>query len=250
METSASTSTGFLRLENFIEPLRRRPLESDIQAVHRLLASRAAAGWELVDVCQDELQVSNLVYHRLSNPLSAPVYAVGEIPIDESLGDIKSILRYLDICLKHDFVPVAVIENFGTKPIAVLKKANHSCAVSRIVAVPLTLTAFGRKRELVKEALFHLQSEAGMSLACIIHGGLKPVLIAISHEHDQPYDYLVDQAFGGFYKNQSTRLSDLIQSRSEEGWHVCASFTDPMQWPCVIFERETITTPVLPLQSA
>lgn len=250
MENAASTSTRFLRLENFIEPLRRRPAESNVEAIKRVLAARAKAGWELVDVCQDELRVSKLVFHRLVDAIEPPVYGVGEIPFDESLGSVRSTLKYLDLCLKHNFVPVAIIENFGRKPIAVLRKVNHSCAESKVVAVPLTLTAFGRKRELVKEALFELQTARGMSLACVIHGGLKPVLIAVTNEHDQPYDYHVDQAFGGFYKNQATRLEDLIQARSEEGWHVCASFVDPMQWPCVIFERETITTPALPLQSA
>jgi len=121
MENAASTSTRFLRLENFIEPLKRRPTESNVEAIKRVLAARAKAGWELVDVCQDELRVTKLVFHRLVDSIEPPVYGVGEIPFDESVGSVRSALKYLDLCLKHNFVPVAIIENFGSKPIAVLK---------------------------------------------------------------------------------------------------------------------------------
>lgn len=250
MEGSASTSTKFMRLENFVEPLRRRPLESDMQTVERLLMSRARAGWELVDVCDDEFHVCNLIFKRMVNIRTSLTYVLGEIPIDKNLGDVQSILNFLTVCLRNDYVPVCIIENTGKKPIAILKKATHSCEESRVKAFPVSLKAFGRRQNVVKDTLFELQSKHGMSLACIIHGGLNPVLIGISHEHDQPYDYLVDSAFGGFYQNQATTLADLIQLRSEEGWHICASFIDAMRWPCVIFKRETLTEPDLPLRSA
>jgi hypothetical protein len=249
METS-SLSTRFMRLENFIEPLRRRPLESDIQSVKRLLTNRSRAGWQVVGVCDDELHVSNLIYKRIENLLVKPTYAIGEIPIDKSIGDVTSIVKFFGLCLQSDFVPVCVIENPAVKPIAIVRKSTHPCTDSTVKAFPVSLRAFGSKTESLKNQLFDMQMNHGMSLACIIHGGLNPVLIGISHEHDEPLDYHVDQAFGGFYRNQTTTLEDLIQSRSEEGWHVCATFLDVMEWPCVVFKRETKTTPAVPIQSA
>ncbi len=68
-------------------------------------------------------------------------------------------------------------------------------------------------------------------LVCVLHGGLNPVLIMAAKPKNEMFEYLVDHAFGGFYRNQTTTLNDLVQSRSEEGWQVCGTFEDVFLWP-------------------
>jgi len=245
-----SESARFIRLVNFVEHIRRRPLEADIPSVIRHLSERAEGGWELVSVCDDELGSPQFVYKRMSEHHTPPIYTMEMIPTDNMHEQISTVVDFFNEKLKADWVPVCVVENALRRPIAIMKKAEHSCTNMRVTSVPLRLKAFGKQPKYVCDQLFDQQTREYMTLACTMYGGLHPVMIMISNDAGQPFDYMVDTAFGGFYRNQTTTLADLIQTRSEEGWHVSGIFKDALNWPCVIFKRETKTRPEVPLESA
>jgi hypothetical protein len=120
----------------------------------------------------------------------------------------------------------------------------------RFKAFPLQLQLFGRRTNYIANQLFELQTKEHLTMAGLIKDGLNPVLLMAEGDFSEPFDFMVDHAFGGFFRNQTTTLSDLITARSEEGWHVSGAFQDVFQWPCVIFKRETVSRPAMPMQSA
>lgn len=251
---NASSKTKFVRLVNFVEAYVRRPLETDVQALTRMLHARAKAGWEVVDMCRDELHVPTLIYKRLEDALDKPSYLIEEIKLEEP-EEIDSIVLYLNERAKDNWRPCCILETEFHPPIAVMRRSaasENSGGREEIgfKAYPLALQLFGRRTNYIANQLFDLQTNNHMTMSCLIRNGLNPNLIMASGEYTEPFDYMVDHAFGGFYRNQTTTLSDLITSRSEEGWHVCGAFQDVFEWPCVIFKRETISAPIMPMRSA
>ncbi len=247
---NSSSTTRFVRLVNFVEPYARRPLETDIQALTRMLNTRAKAGWEVVDMCRDELRVPTLIYKSIESPAKKPTYLIEEIKMEAGRADVDSMIYYLNERAKTGWLPSCIFETEFYPPIAVMHQAQQGCDEVKFRAHPLQLQLFGRRTNYIANQLFDLQSNQHLSMACLIKNGLNPVLIMAEGEFSEPFDFMVDHAFGGFFRNQTTTLSDLITARSEEGWHVCGAFQDVFQWPCVIFKRETISAPSMPMQSA
>jgi hypothetical protein len=248
---NTASTTRFLRLVNFVEPYLKRPLENDVQAVTRMLYARAKSGWEVVDMCRDEMHIPSLIYKRTDTINRKPNYLIEEIRLDESKGELDSIIHYLNERAKDNWLPSCILETVFYPPIAVMQRSTQTSNVPvRFKAHPLALELFGRRTNYIANQLFELQSKEHLKMACLIRNGLNPVLLMSSMGSEEPFDYMVDHAFGGFYRNQTTTLSDLITERSEEGWHVCGAFQDVFEWPCVIFKRETISKPMLPDESA
>jgi hypothetical protein len=245
-----SSTTRFVRLVNFVEPYVRRPLETDVQALTRMLQTRAKTGWEIVDMCRNELHVPTLIYKRIESTAAKPTYLIEEIKIDSARGDIDSIIYYLNERAKDNWLPSCILETGIYPPIAVMHRGAHPNMNIHFKAHPLALQLFGRRTNYIANQLFELQTNEQLTMSCLIRNGLNPVLIMASREEPEPFDYMVEHAFGGFYRNQTTTLSDLITARSEEGWHVSGAFQDVFEWPCVIFKRETMSIPMRPTQSA
>lgn len=247
---NTSSASRFVRLVNFVEPYARRPLETDVQALTRMLNARAKAGWEIVDMCRDELHVPTLIYRSIQSPALKPTYLIEEIKMNEGVDEIESIIYFLNERSKYGWLPSCILETDFHPPIAVMHRAEKERDDVRFRAHPLQLQLFGRRTNYIANQLFDLQTNEHLSMSCLIRNGLNPVLLMAEGEYSEPFDFMVDHAFGGFFRNQTTTLSDLITARSEEGWHVCGAFQDVFEWPCVIFKRETLSVPVTPMQSA
>lgn len=237
MKSYATHPNRFLLLEHIVEPFHKRSSESDVQAMQRILGARGHTGWEIVDVCGDELRRPVLIFRRLSDLNESPFYLVEEVPHKKDMSEVQSVMEYLWDKLQDDWLPACVLDSPFTTPIAVLKRSKTSCAHMNIKAIHMAPEFFGRIAAEINNELVDQQLRNDMTLACVMHGGLHPVLIMITKDTDEQYEYLVEHASGGFFKNQTTTLSNLIQSRSEEGWHVLGTFEDVFLWPCVIFRK-------------
>ncbi len=248
---NTSPKTRFLRLVNFVEPYRRKPLETDVQALTRMLYARGRAGWDVIDMCRNELGIPTLIYRRDQSTANAPGYLIEEIKLDKDRADVDSIIYYLNERAKDNWLPSCILETGFHPPIAIMRQPLIKTGNAvQFKAHPLALQLFGRRTNYIANQLFDLQTNQHLSLSCVIRNGLNPILIMASGLASEPFDYHVDHAFGGFYRNQMTTLSDLITERSEEGWHVVGAFQDVFDWPCVIFKRETVSLPIVPTQSA
>ncbi len=237
MQSHRTYPNRFVLLEHIVEPFQKRNGESDIATMQRMLGARGHTGWELVDVCGDELRMPVLVFRRMAELNESPLYLVEEVPHKNHQNEVQNVIDHLWDRLQNDWLPVCILDSLFTSPVAVLKKSKTSCRSKHVKAIPLAPEFFGRLENSITTELVDQQLRNNMTLACVMHGGLHPILIMISKDDDQPYDYLVEHASGGFFKNQTKTLSDLIQSRILEGWEVCGAFEDVFLWPCVIFRR-------------
>lgn len=240
---SYASHNRFVMLEHFVEPFAKRDGETDVEAMQRILGHRAHTGWELVDVCGDELRKPTLVFRRMPDAHDVPLYLVEEISDVKGKGEVETVTEYLYETLEENWVPACIVDSPFTTPIAVLKRSKVSTEGMTVRAIPIAPEFFGKIASAIKHELYEQQLKNNLTLACVMHGGIHPVLIMVSKETDEPYEYEVMHANGGFFANQTTTLSELIQSMSIQGWHVCGTFEDVFLWPCVIFRKETSDVP-------
>ncbi|MBX9671699.1 MAG: hypothetical protein K2X93_29190 [Candidatus Obscuribacterales bacterium] len=180
----------------------------------------------MVDVSVDEIRTQSLIFNRLPEMHEKPVYRVEEVPLDPNKQELLSYMEFFRVRQTQGWRPICVMEAPLKAPIAVLAQVTEPKNGATIKAVPLSLKAFGKRAISVVDEICELQSSLGLMMACVLHGGLNPILIMVAKPKSDMYEYLVDHAFGGFYQNQTTTLNDLIHSRGEEGWQVCGIFED------------------------
>src|SRR5579884_818531 len=87
-----------------------------------------------------------------------------------------------------------------------------------------------KKEEAIVYELLDQQVRDSLTAECIMHGGVNPVLILLTKDTEQPFEYLVEHAKGGLFKNQTSKLTALITARAAEGWQVCGAFEDSFFW--------------------
>lgn len=246
MFTAAPTS--FVLLEHKTEPLRKRSGESDVEAMLRIITSHAVSGWQLVEACGDEIGVPILIFRRLPAGAPMPRYAVEEIPAIRGQEEIQTVTDYLWKMHDLNWLPVCVLDSPISTPIAVFQLSLEPIKDIEIQVIRLPMDLFEKGAISIVYELLDQQITRNLSLKCIVHGGLSPILVLISKDVDTNYNYLVDHARGGIFSNQFKTLADLVNERSSRGWEVCGAFEDSFLWPCVVFRRTTSVPPVIPME--
>lgn len=247
-QPTAEFSEHFQLMEHLIVPFKKMHDESDVQAMERILLDRAVKGWEIVDVCGDEVRSPVLIFKKLLDHTSLPVYQVEEIKHLKGQEEIQTVSDRLWDKLQDDWLPCCVLDSLFSLPLAVFKKCKNSCADVRLKLVAVPIGMFERTVTSITYELLDQQIKNNFTLMCVMHGGLNPVLIFCSKDDDKPYEYLVEHAEGGLFSNMSKTLSSLIDDKNKEGFEVCGSFEDSYLFPCVIFRRATNALPVAPIE--
>lgn len=231
---------NFLLLDNMVEPLRKNLGESDVHALQRILLDRAIKGWEIVDVCGDELGMPMLVFHKST---AMPEYAVEEVSVASGQEEIQAVTEKLWQKAKTKWLPACILNNLLATPILVFKKDGNSRKHVRVKTVVLPLKLFENMEKSIAYELLDQQVKNDLTLSCVMHGGIHPVLVLTSRADASNWEYLVEHAQGGVFSPQINNLSDLIQERATAGWQVCGTFVDAFLWPCAIFKR--VSEPLL-----
>lgn len=239
---NADNECNFVLMEHRVEHFSPRQDESDAEALRRILNHLALAGWEIIDICGDEVRMPNLIFHKTGRIGHIPQYIVEEIHPEKGQSDEQAVNDKFIQYLNTPWVPACVLDKLFSPPIVVMKKIERPCTDVRAVKVGADLFA-NLEDTLVYELLVH-QMKDNLELACVMHGGIDPTLIMIAKDPDVHYEYLVEHAKGGFFSNQVSTLSDLIERRTDEGWQVAGTFEDAFFWPCVIFQRNVNYIPV------
>ncbi len=233
---------NFVLFEHRVEPFKPRQDETDVEALRRILNHFALEGWEIVDICGDEVRMPNLIFHRTERLGHIPQYIVDEIQPEKGQTDEQAVNDKFIQYLNTSWIPACVLDKLFSPPVVVMKKIERPCLDVRAIKVGTDLFE-NTENTLVQELLIH-QMKDNLALACVMHGGIDPMLIMISKDPNVHYEYLVEHAKGGIFKNQATSLAELIQRRTEEGWQVAGTFEDTLFWPCVIFQRNVNYIPV------
>lgn len=240
--TAASART----LEYKVEPLRKDTGESDAEAVKRLIEKESADGWVIVDSCGDEVRMPVLIFRKLPPGWPAVEYRVEEIPHARGEDEIKAVSDKLWAMKELGWLPECVLDSPITTPVGIFKKAARSTENVLLKILIVTVGVFEKTTETIVNELLDQQVRSNFALKCVMHGGLNPVLILQSKDTDQPYEYIVEYAKGGIFSNKATKLTDLISTRTTEGWQVCGAFEDAFLFPCIVFWRMTEDVPVAP----
>ena len=246
-KTMQVATTTFIMFEHKIEPVRKLSGDSDAAAVLRIVTRNALSGWELVEACGDELHIPVLIFRRLPAGTPAPRYLVEEVPTIAGEDEIHTVSSYLWLMYDRSWLPVCVMDSPFSRPVAVFKLSNTSKNPVELQLLPVSLDLFGKGTVSIVYELLDQQITRNLTLQCIMHGGVYPILVLTTKDVDTNYTYLVDHAKGNAFTNQSTTLADLINERTNNGWEVCGAFEDWFLWPCVAFRRPTDSPPVVPL---
>mgnify|MGYP000019355718 CR=1 FL=1 len=232
---------NFVLMEHRVESFTKAHDESDADALRRILSHSALEGWEIIDICGDEVHMPKLIFHRSERTGYVPQYIVEETSTDNQ-SDEQAVNEKFVQYLNTSWVPACVLDKLFSPPIVVMKKIERPCTDVRAIKVGADLFA-SLEDTLVYELLIH-QMKDNLELACVMHGGIDPTLIMIAKDPNVHYEYLVEHAKGGIFRNQVTSLAELIEERTDEGWQVAGTFEDALFWPCVIFQRNVNYIPV------
>jgi len=244
----STAANQFILLEHMVEPLRKNNGEDDVEAIRRIVRDHAERGWEIVEACGDEVRMPVLIFRKLALQEGVPEYIIEEIPPARGEDEIAAVTERLWQMRDENFMPACILDSPISKPVAVFKKSSKPLTDVRIEVVVVPLVVFERIGTAIVYELLDQQVCKNLTLACIIHGGLNPILVLTANDSGTPYQYLVDYAKSGIFSNKATTLATLIQSRTGEGWEVCGAFEDAFLWPCVVFRRKTESVPVAPVE--
>ncbi|HEY9871737.1 MAG TPA: hypothetical protein V6D08_21450 [Candidatus Obscuribacterales bacterium] len=244
-----STATSARVLEYKVEPLRKDVGETDVEAVRRTVEQHARDGWEIVDSCGDEVRQPVLIFQQMPAGSPMPEYQVLEVPHARGEDEIRAVSEKLWQMKEEGWLPECILDSPISTPVAVLRKSTGPTEAVLIKLFVVAAGVFEQTTEAIINELLDQQVRSNFTLKCIMHGGLNPVLVLQSKETEDPFEYLIEHAKGGIFGNKTTRLTDLISSRSAEGWQVCGAFEDAFLWPCVVFRRRTDVVPVAPLET-
>lgn len=233
-----------------VEPFHKMPGETEVSALKRILADYVSRGWQIVDSCGDEVRMPVLIFEKVASDAAKPEYLVEQVPHAKGHDDVADVRERLWSKKEDNWMPVCVMDSPVTTPVAVFKKAEQPIENLLVKVIEVTPTLLEKVAEAIVYELLDQQVRDNLSLKCVMHGGINPVLVMITKDTDQPYEYLVEHAKGGIFKNQTRKLTELIEARSAEGWQVCGAFEDSFFWPCVIFHRSTEEMPVAPREVA
>lgn len=239
---NTQNNPNYVLLEHRIEAFKPRSDETDVDALRRILNNLALAGWEIIDICGDEVRMPNLIFHRTESLGHVPQYIVEEVHCEKDQSEEQAVSDKFIQYLNTSWVPACVLDKLFSPPVVVMKKIDKPCHDVRSIQVGQDIFE-NIEDTLVQELLVH-QMKDNLELACVMHGGIDPMLIMIAKDPNVHYEYLVEHAKGGFFSNQITSLAELIQRRTDEGWNVAGTFEDAFFWPCVIFRRNVNYIPV------
>src|SRR5262249_11110610 len=138
------TPKSFVLMEHIVDPLRKRDGEGDVETLRRILGGRGHTGWEIVDVCGDELRMPNLIFRRTPKHQDVPQYLVEEVPRRPHLTEVQSVMEYLWARLAENWIPACILDSPFTTPIAVLKRTDRNPEFIKLKAIHVSPELFGR----------------------------------------------------------------------------------------------------------
>jgi hypothetical protein len=240
-----ATAASARVLEYRVEPLSKTAGESDTDAAKRILGELAGLGWEIVDSCGDEVGKPVLIFQKRKYGTPNPDYRVEEIPHARGEDEIREVSEKIWQLKEEGWLPECILDSPVSNPVGIFSKSTRPTEPVLVKVVVVAVGMFEKTTEMIVNELLDQQVRNNFSVTCIMHGGLNPVLVLQSKELDKPYEYLVEHAKGGIFSNTTTKLTDLISTRADEGWEVCGAFEDSFLWPCVVFRRPTDEVPVV-----
>jgi hypothetical protein len=212
--------------------------EEEHHAVRRMVSEQAGKGWEIVEACGDEIRMPSLIFVKSENCV-ADDYLVEIVKHAKGHGEVDEIRDQL--WQRHDegWRVLTVLDSPLSPPVAVFKRdatlsPNDSL---KVIIVPVAIfqgTAETIKREVMEQELINK-----CRLQTVMHSGLAPVLIFLSHSGKPEIEYLVEHAKSGLFTKHTKKLQDVIDLHAKEGWNVCGAFEDESLLPCVVFYRHT-----------
>ncbi len=245
-----TTAAGKEIHEYAVVPLARQSGESDEAALQRILSEQAQLGWQVVDSCGDEVRRPVLIFRKLAGGARPTLYTVERVPHIKGQDDIADVRERLWKKKEEGWIPACVLDSPVTPPVAVFRKAESSTEGLLLKVSEVSPTILEKIEEAIVYELLDQQVRDNLTAECIMHGGVNPVLILLTKDTEQPFEYLVEHAKGGLFKNQTSKLTALITARAAEGWQVCGAFEDSFFWPCVVFRRPAVEMPVTPREVA
>ncbi len=230
-------STTAKSFEYQVRPVKANFGEHEADAVRRVVNEMAGKGWETVEACGDEIRMPSLIFVKAEN-ISSADYLVEVVPHIKGHGETDDIRD--ELWLRHDqgWRILTVLDSPLSPPVAVYKKdltltGNDSMKVLIVPVAILNSTAATIKREIMEQEIRNK-----CRLQTVMHSGLAPVLILLSHSGQPEVEYLVEHAQSGFFSNHTKKLQDIINVRAKEGWAVCGAFEDESLLPCVVFSKD------------
>lgn len=234
-------STTARSLEYQVVAVKNQSGEHQVDAVRRVVNEMAGKGWEPVEACGDEIRMPSLIFVKTA-AVSAADFLVEEVPHVKGQGEVDEIRETL--WRRHDegWKVLTVLDSPMSPPVGVYKKdSNLSAADSmKVVLIPVSITK--SNAETIKREIMEQELHTKCKLQSVMHTGLSPVLILLSHEGKADTEYLVEHAHGGIFSNQTKKLQEIIDLRSKEGWAVCSAFEDVTLFPCVVFCKDVVAS--------
>src|SRR5258708_4322828 len=111
-----------LIVEYQAEPVRKKPGESEVQAIERMVIAFAETGFELVEACGDEIRMPTLIFAKTIQPGKKPELKVEEIAHVRGKGEIDEIRNRLLELNDQGWYPLSVLDSPLSPPIAIYKK--------------------------------------------------------------------------------------------------------------------------------
>lgn len=213
--------------------------EHQVDAVRRVVNEMAAKGWETVEACGDEIRLPSMIFVKSA---SVGEYLVEEVPHVKGQGEVDDIRETL--WRRHDegWKVLTVLDSPMSPPVAVYKKDSTLSPGDsmKVVLIPVSITK--SNAETIKREIMEQEFHTKCKLQSVMHSGLSPVLILLSEDNADDTEYLVEHAAGGIFSNQTKKLQEIIDTRTKEGWDVCAAFEDVTLFPCVVFCKSVAKT--------
>lgn len=220
-----------------IEKLQKQSGESEIEALRRIVTDFAAKGWDVIEICGDEVRKPVLIFRKCPNDVKHEL-RVEEVPSIKHHNEIDELRQALWDMNDQGWFPLTVLDSPWQKPVAVYKKMDTKPADSELTVIGLSKGIMEKLAKAIDNELVQQQVITRRKLQTIMNKGLQPVLIFVSNKSKAPQEYLIEYAQAGVFSNQTKSLADLISARAQEGWQVEGAFEDTFFWPCVVFNRE------------
>ncbi len=227
-------STTARSLEYQVVAVKNQSGEHQVDAVRRVVNEMVGKGWEPVEACGDEIRMPSMIFIKSAGTTVAD-FLVEEVPHVKGHGEVDEIRETL--WSKHDagWKVLTVLDSPMSPPVGVYKKDStlSSADSLKVVLIPVSITT--SNAETIKREIMEQELHTKCKLQSVMHAGLSPVLILLSHEGSADTEYLVEHAHGGIFSNQTKKLQEIIDLRAKEGWTVCSAFEDVTLFPCVVF---------------
>lgn len=241
---TSTTANSFVLCDHIVEPVRKRfPDDDEMESLARLILQRSLEGWEIVDACGDEVRQTLLVFSKVRDPRIIPRYTIETLDVPAGIDEVSYINERLWQKLAENWVPACIVDSLISKPIVVYRKSDRPCSDMQLKLVTVPIGLFEHTATTIEHEIVSQEMKNGLTLQCILHGGLSPTLVLLTKQNETPYQYAVEHAFGGVFNNKKT-LTEIIESRAHNGWTACGMFEDAFISPCVIFRKATQKVPI------